>query len=65
MKYTYKGPTSGVTLVVNGKDKEILLHNGKQVDLPEDHDYTKTLVALGHLTKVDVSVSEPAEKGGK
>lgn len=64
MKYTYKGPTSGVTLIVNGKDKEILLHNGKQVDLPEDHDYTKTLIALDHLTKVDVGVSEP-EKGGK
>ena len=65
MKYMYKGPTSGVTLIVNGKDKEVLLHNGKQVDLPEDHEYTKTLVALGHLTKVEVSAPEPTEKGGK
>ena len=47
MKYRYSGPLSGVTLD-NGD--EVMLHPGADVDLPEGHDYTKTLQALGHLT---------------
>ena len=47
MKYRYSGPLSGVTLD-NGD--EVMLHPGAEVDLPEGHDYTKTLQALGHLT---------------
>ena len=30
-----------------------MLHPGKPVDLPEEHDYTKTLLALGYLTLLD------------
>lgn len=73
MKYLYKGPPSGVTLQ-DGEDKrEVLLHTGREVDLPEDHAYTKTLVALQHLISVPQSKSpkapqraagdEPALKG--
>ena len=47
MKDRYSGPLSGVTLD-NGD--EVMLHPGAEVDLPEGHDYTKTLLALGHLT---------------
>ena len=47
MKYRYSGPLSGVTLD-NGA--EVMLHPGAEVDLPEGHDYTQTLQALGHLT---------------
>ena len=47
MKYRYSGPLSSVTLD-NGD--EVMLHPGAEVDLPEGHDYTKTLQALGHLT---------------
>lgn len=47
MKYRYSGPLSGVTLA-NGT--EVMLHPGADVDLPEGHDYTNTLRALGHLT---------------
>ncbi|MBB2778379.1 UNVERIFIED_ORG: hypothetical protein HNP28_003726 [Comamonas terrigena] len=50
MKYRYSGPTSGVTLNVDGKPKEVMLHTGKDVELPESNEYVKTLVALGHLT---------------
>jgi hypothetical protein len=49
MKYRYSGPTSGVTLNVDGKPKEVMLHTGKDVELPESNEYVKTLVALGHL----------------
>lgn len=46
MKYRYHGPLSGVTL---NDGQEIMLHPGAEVELPEGHDYTDTLMALGHL----------------
>lgn len=50
MKYVYQGPVdSSVTLKVDGKDRDVVLFRGKEVDLPEGHDYVQTLVALGHL----------------
>ena len=49
MKYRYNGPISAVTL----KDgTEVMLHPGKIVDLPADHGYTRTLLALSHLAPV-------------
>lgn len=54
MKYRYSGPTSGVTLNVDGKPKEVMLHTGKDVELPETNEYVKTLVALGHLAPTQV-----------
>ncbi|MBS1186686.1 MAG: hypothetical protein H6R04_704 [Burkholderiaceae bacterium] len=51
-KYLYSGPTSGVTLNVSGKPQEVMLHTGKEVELPEDNGYVGTLLALGHLTIV-------------
>ena len=38
-----------------------MLHTGAEVDLPEEHEYTKTLLALGHLTPLS-SQSRPATK---
>lgn len=46
MKYLYSGPLSGVTL---DDGQQVMLHPGAEIELPEQHDYTKTLVALGHL----------------
>ncbi|WP_323636384.1 hypothetical protein [Pectobacterium polaris] len=46
MKYRYTGPSSGVTL---DDGTEVLLWPDSVVDLPEAHDYVKTLVALKHL----------------
>lgn len=57
MKYRYSGPTSGVTLQDGAEHKEVMLHTGEEVDLPEAHEYTRTLLALGHLA--------PAKQGGK
>ncbi|HFZ8412842.1 TPA: hypothetical protein ACIPAK_000345 [Salmonella enterica subsp. enterica serovar Aberdeen] len=48
-EYRYSGPASGVTL---SDGTEILLWSGKNVTLPEGHDYVKVLVALKHLTPV-------------
>lgn len=48
-EYRYSGPASGVTL---SDGTEILLWPGKNVTLPEEHDYVKTLTALKHLTPV-------------
>ncbi|EIL8914912.1 TPA: hypothetical protein QFU55_001995 [Citrobacter freundii] len=48
-EYRYSGPASGVTL---SDGTEILLWPGKNVSLPEEHDYVTVLVALKHLTPV-------------
>lgn len=71
-KYTYQGPiNTSASLVVDGKPHEVLLHRGKVVSLPPDHDYTRTLVALGHIVIVDepdasaaagTATSTPTEK---
>ena len=75
MKYRYSGPTSGVTLKKGEEAQEVMLHTGAEVDLPEGHEYTKTLLALGHLTPVSAKqatktsaatragTDEPAAKG--
>ena len=73
MKYRYSGPTSGVTLKKGEEAQEVMLHTGAEVDLPEEHEYTKTLLALGHLTPVkqtaktsartSAGTDEPAAKG--
>ena len=75
MKYRYSGPTSGVTLQKGEEAQEVMLHTGAEVDLPEEHEYTKTLLALGHLTPVSTKqatktsaatragTDEPAAKG--
>ena len=75
MKYRYSGPTSGVTLKKGEEAQEVMLHTGAEVDVPEEHEYTKTLLALGHLTPVSAKqatktsaatragTDEPAAKG--
>lgn len=61
MKYRYSGPTSGVTLQKGEAVQEVMLHTGAEVELPEEHEYTKTLLALGHLTPLS-SLARPATK---
>ncbi|NHB86284.1 hypothetical protein [Photorhabdus tasmaniensis] len=46
MKYLYTGPASGVTLA---DGTEVLLWPEKTVDLLEQNDYVKTLIALRYL----------------
>lgn len=63
--YRYSGPASGVTL---SDGTEILLWPGKNVPLPENHDYVRTLVALKLLTPVPDEIkpaSTPVSQGQK
>lgn len=48
-QYRYAGPMSGVTLA---DGQQVMLCPGGVVTLPAAHDYTRTLLALGHLTPV-------------
>ena len=64
-----------MTLKKGEEAQEVMLHTGAEVDLPEEHEYTKTLLALGHLTPVSpkqatktsaatrAGTDEPAAKG--
>ncbi len=47
--YLYSGPFSGVTLP---DGREVLLHDGKEVDLPPDNPWVADLVVRGHLEPV-------------
>lgn len=49
LKGLYTGPLSGVTLMVEGKNTEVMLHPGATVELPEC-DYINTLIAMGYFT---------------
>lgn len=72
-KFKYQGPTdSSVTLKVKGRDVDVVLFRGSTVELPDDHEYVKTLIALGYLApEGNVSaVAQPeasttAKKGAK
>lgn len=54
MKYRYNGPTSGVTLA---DGSEVLLFPQRAVELPSEHEYVKTLIALGFLQPLEDSAS--------
>lgn len=62
MKYFYSGPFTGVTLQNGDKAQEVMLHTNTNVDLPADNEYTKTLVALGHLKPVATETQPKAAK---
>lgn len=51
--FRYDGPPSGVTLRTGEVLQEVLLWPGREVKMPEDHEYTQTLVCLGYLTRLD------------
>ncbi|ELV2836670.1 hypothetical protein VU607_19395 [Enterobacter cloacae] len=55
MKYVYHGPASGVTLS-NGQ--EILLWTNSEIDLPEDNEWVKTMIARRHLSPVVTEETE-------
>ena len=56
-RFRYSGPNSAVTLKAgDGKgatsELNVMLWHGREVELPENHDYVKVLVAKGHLAPV-------------
>ncbi len=62
MKYRYTGPMSGVTL---NAGQEVMLFPNTEVELPEDHEYTQTLLALGHLTPLAAAKGKKGESDGR
>lgn len=62
MKYAYRGPLSGVNL---SDGKEVMLHPDTEVDLPADHEVTKTLLAQGYLAPVATSSAKSTKRDPK
>jgi len=61
MKFIYNGPLDAVT-IRNGKEiLDVILTNGKEIELPEKNEYVRTLQEKGRLTPVETS----RKKGGK
>lgn len=58
MKFTYRGPVSGITLKTEHGQIERMLFPGHTVDLPADHPQVTVMEARGHLTRV---LSAPSE----
>jgi len=53
-KYLYSGQLSGVTL---DDGEEVMLHPGKEVSLPVDNSYVKSLVAQRLLTEISTETA--------
>lgn len=45
-RYIYSGPMSAATL---GDGTDVILMNGREITLPDDNDWVKSLVAQGRL----------------
>lgn len=56
MRFYYGGPMSGVTLREGEHVREVMLYPDTEVELPIDHAYTQTLLALRYLAPVQASV---------
>lgn len=50
--YLYTGPRSGASLRIGPKNEllDVQLVPGQPVDLPAEHDFTRVLLALHHLS---------------
>lgn len=57
--YRYKGPLTGVTFQ---DGREVMLFPDREVSLPAENGYVKTLLAMGRLTPI---TPEPPAKRGK
>jgi hypothetical protein len=50
-KFTYEGPcnTAFTLRLADGASRDVVLHRGREVELPDDNEYVQSLVSLGHL----------------
>lgn len=55
-RYIYSGPRSAASLRVGSEQFEAPLIPGQPCELPADHEYTQTLIAMKYLTP------EPSKK---
>lgn len=56
-KYIYKGVNSAITLQHDGKPLDILLFDGKTVEMPSGNEATNTLILNGNLTLVAEAIA--------
>lgn len=65
MNYLYNpdSPPSGVSLNLNGAVRDILLFPGQVADLPADNEYTRVLLAEGHLLTIPAASVAKTKKG--
>jgi hypothetical protein len=63
--YRYAGPPSCASLRVGktGEHLEVLLHPGRPVSMPADHEYTRVLLALKHLQPLHANHPNPLPAG--
>lgn len=62
--YIWQGPMCAATLKGTPNDQDIIFIPGRQVSLPEDNDYTRALLSLGHMVAAPVApVQQPAQSG--
>ncbi len=59
-KFIYKGPLAAVTIKDGREARDIILSNGKEIDLPEKNGFVRTLIEKGRL----IAVVETKKKGG-
>lgn len=58
-KFIYKGPLAAVTIKDGKEARDVILSNGKEIDLPEKNGFVRTLIEKGCLFAV-----ETKKKGG-
>lgn len=64
VSYIWNGPMCAVTLKSTSADQDIIFIPGREVSLPEDNDYTRALLSLGHMVAAPVApVQQPAQSG--
>lgn len=56
VNYIWNGPMCAVTLKSPPNDLDIIFIPGRQVSLPEDNDYTRALLSMGHMVAAPVSL---------
>lgn len=63
-RYIYSGPLSATSLRVGVEVLDARLIPGEAVELPEEHEYTKTLLALKYLAPAPAAAKKTAEEKG-
>ncbi len=59
--YRWIGPVQHLTLTHEGREIEVRLITGRQVELPEEHPTVQCWVATGHLQEIET----PNRRGRK
>lgn len=64
VRYIWQGPASAVTLKSTPNDLEVIFLPGKEVTLPDDNEYVRALVSLGHMTTSQAVQAPVVSDGG-